>query len=232
MCFEREFLMRLATLLTGTLVAVLPVAAAASTLEMRVNDGEVIVADNGAGDSNGAAGILNAALGVVSGYEDVSINVVRQEAPPFDQLQADVDVFNESGGPASIKIEVTGHFANNAAGIWPGQFTATANDVRGSTWDIASYIGSAAYDTGATAQIGVTASGSLFAVSNLILFNANDYWITHVFNHTADRDNVSASANADVSVGPDSVTPVPVPAAGLLLMGGLGGLAAMRRRKG
>jgi hypothetical protein len=219
--------MRLTCFLAGAIAASLPFAAAASTLEMRINgDDAQRYIDNGPGDDDGRPGILSVSAGPVSGYEVVSANVVRQTAPPFDQLFADVDVSNLEGGPATIRIEVTGHFRNNSAGLWPGSFSATANDVLGSEWDITTYIGGAAYDQGEGAIIGVSNDGSLFAVSNLIRFNPNNYWITHVFNHTADRDNVAASANADF------VAPVPVPAAGLLLMGALGGIAAMRRRKG
>jgi hypothetical protein len=220
--------MKLTTLLCGTAVAIFPLAAAASTLEMRVNDGALVVADNGAGDSNATEGILNANLGAYSGYEAVSVNGVQQTAPPFDQLQADVDVTNLTGGTASIKVEMTAQFINNVDALWPGQFSATANDASGSVWDVRSYIGSTAYDQG---QLGLSASGALFAESNLILFNANDYWITHVFEHTA-GDNVSASANADFNAQPGEISPIPVPAAGFLLIGALGGLAAFRRRKG
>jgi hypothetical protein len=40
-----------------------------------------------------------------------------------------------------------------------------------------------------------------------------------------------ANAEVDIEVSPAGVAPVPVPAAGLLLLGGLGGLAAMKRRR-
>jgi hypothetical protein len=219
--------MRLTFILVGAIAATLPFAAVASTLEMRINGDDALrYIDNGPGDDDGRPDFLTVSAGAVSGYEVVSANVVRQTAPPFDRLLADVGVEKPEGGPATIRIEVTGHFRNNSAGLWPGSFSATADDVLGSAWDITTYIGNAAYDQGDGAIIGVSNDGSLFAVSNLIRFNPNNYWITHVFTHDADGDEVVASANADF------LAPVPVPAAGLLLIGALGGLAAMRRRAG
>jgi hypothetical protein len=219
--------MKLTHLLIGTALALVPLASAASTLEARIDsDASLVWADE---DDDG---LLTVAAGAQSGYEAVTINAVKQLAPPADQLLANVIVANTAGDAnESIRVEVTGHFQNNAAGIWPGQFTATANDVMGSTWDIRTYVGNGAYDTDSGAQLAISASGSLLAVSNLLRFNANDYWITHVFDHTATSNNISASASADAMISPD-LTPVPVPAAGLLLLGALGGLAALRRRKG
>ncbi len=220
--------MRLSFLAAGVIAMVVPLHAGASTLEARI-DGD----DSLRWEDVGGTGVLNVNAGPVSGYETVTINVIKQVAPPFDQLLANVVVANTAGDPnESIRVEVTGHFQNNAAGIWPGQFTATANDVLGSTWNIATYIGNSAYDTGAGALLGITASGSLVAQSNLILFNANDYWITHVFDHTATSNSVSATASADARVSPEDISPIPLPAAGFLLIGALGGLAALRRRKG
>ena len=218
--------MKLTTLAAAAAVgfplAALP--AGASTLEMlevRIDeDNSLVYADQGLADNNAASGSLNVSVGPVSGYETVTVSAIKQEAPPFDQLLANVTVANTSGGPEAITIEVTGRFENNVEGLWPGQFSANANDVRGSTWDITSWIGSAAYDR---QVLGLTANGSLFAVSNVIGFNPNDYWVTHVFNHEA-GPNVSAQASVDF------IAPVPVPAAGFLLIGAFGGLAALRRR--
>jgi hypothetical protein len=184
----------------------------------------VNVSDNDAEDANDNAGIL-AWSGSAAGYEAVSVDAIQQTAPPLDQLLADFDVGNTEGGSTSIRIEVTGHFENNADGLWPAQFTATANDVTGSPSTVASYIGSSAYDQGEGATAVIDETGALFAVSNFIRFNPNSYWITHVYENAA-GPNTSASGSADF------LAPIPVPAAGFLLLGALGGLAAVRRRKG
>lgn len=218
--------MRLSYIAAGVIAVVVPLHSNAATLEARIDGDDALRYEDADGD-----GLLTVAAGAQSGYEAVTIDVIKQEAPPFDQLLANVIVANTSGSPnETIKVEVTGHFGNNAAGVWPGVFTAAANDALGpatdSEWKIASYVGRSAYDTGASAQLGIEEDGSLFAVSNLIRFNANDYWITHVFDHTATSNNVSSSASADF------VAPVPLPAAGVLLLGALSGLASLGRRKG
>lgn len=223
--------MRLSYFAAGAIAAFVPLHAGASTLEARI-DGDPMQVFADADED----GFLTVAAGPRSGYEAVTIDVVKQEAPPFDQLLANVIVANTAGEPnETIRVEVTGHFENNAAGIWPGVFTATGNDALGSDWTIASYVGDSAYDTDAAtgARLGISADGSLFAMSNLIRFNANDYWVTHVFDHSATSNSISASASADFSASASAdLTPVPVPAAGFLLIGALGGLAAMKRRKG
>jgi hypothetical protein len=163
----------------------------------------------------------------VGGYELVSTTAIRQTAPPRDQLLVDVDVFNAAGGaPASLALEVTAHFSNASTADWLGTFTSSANDATGSDWIIESWIGATAFGRGALA---LEAQGALFAVSNLMMFDPNDYWITHVFNHTA-QPGTAASADADFVSGEAAPSVVPIPAAGVLLLGALGGLAVFRRR--
>jgi hypothetical protein len=225
--------MRLVHLFTGTALALVPAATVAATMEptlqMRVNPGtaeELSFVDNGAGDGNMTDGILSVAGLATSGYELVSTTAIRQTAPPRDQLLVDVDVFNDKdGAPASLALEVTAHFSNASTEDWLGTFTASANDATGSDWVVESFLGDSAYGRGSLA---LQAQGALFAVSNLMMFDPNDYWITHVFNHSA-QPGTSASADADYVSG-EAPSVVPVPAAGVLLLGALGGLAAFRRR--
>jgi hypothetical protein len=227
--------MRLVHLFAGTALALVPVAAIAATVEpslqMRVNPGtadELNFVDNGTGDGNMTDGILSVAGLETSGYELVSTTAIRQTAPPRDQLLVDVDVFNDGDGDAAnIAIEVTAHFSNASTADWLGTFTASANDATGSDWIVESWLGDSAYGRGALA---LEAQGALFAVSNLMMFDPNDYWITHVFNHSA-QPGTAASADADYVSGEPGPSVVPVPAAGVLLLGALGGLAAFRRRQ-
>lgn len=217
--------MKLQSLVIGALVATVPLTAGAATLSMRVNGpGGTEYFDQGSGDESPVDGVLAVVGATAAGYEYAGSTAIKQDAPPLDQLQASVDVFNKTGGPASIMIEVTGHFSNGVSGDWLGAFTSTANDATGSDWTVSSYIGTSAYGRN---MLALSNSGSVTALSNIVAFDPSDYWVTHVFDHEADKNNVSASASADF------IAPVPVPAAGLLLVGALGGLGALRhRRKG
>jgi hypothetical protein len=226
--------MRLSWFLTGTLLAIIPLASAAATVEpslqSRVAPGtadEILVSDNGAGDGNMTDGILSASNLAASGYELIFTTAIRQPAPPRDQLLVSVDADNARGGaPATFALEVTGHFSNATTEGWLGTFTASANDATGSDWVVQSWIGDSAFARGALA---LDAQGALFAVSNLMWFDPTDDWITHVFGNEADP-GTSTSADADYVGGEGQPSVVPLPAAGLLLIGALGGLAAMRRR--
>lgn len=227
--------MKLVLLFAGTALALVPLASAAATVEpvlqMRVSPGtaeELSFTDNGADDGNMTDNILSVTNLVASGYEMISTTAIRQPGPPRDQLLVDLDVFNAAGGEtAKLDLEVTAHFSNDTTDGWLGAFTATANDATGSDWSIQSWIGDAAFARGALA---LTTGGSLVAVSNLMWFDPTSYWITHVFKHEA-APGTAASADADYVGSEDDVSVVPVPAAGFLLIGALGGLAAMRRRR-
>jgi hypothetical protein len=226
-----------ARLLIGTALALVPLASAAATVEpsllMRVSPGaadELKFVDNGAGDDSAMDGVLSVNGLAASGYEMIDVNAVRQLAPPRDQLLVDVDVFNDKNGPtARLALEVTAHFSNASTEDWLGTFTASANDATESAWNIESFIGSEAYGRGVLA---LTRAGDLFAQKGVMWFDPTDYWITHVFGHVA-PPGTTASADADyVSEVPgDGPSVVPVPAAGFLLVGALGGLAALRRAR-
>jgi hypothetical protein len=170
-------------------------------------------------DVTGAPGLTGFDLAVASG--------TKIDGPPLDQFFADVELTNRSGEEKSVLIEITANFRNPEAGPrWPGAFSATVNDVTGnSQWLVQTWIGSGAYDQGVLAiEIDTEEDTTVTAVSRLEFFNPRDYWITHLFDNTSPPDT-SSGANADF------VAPIPVPAAGFLLLGALGGLAAMRRRQ-
>lgn len=203
-------------------VALAPVVASASTLQMRINGGvDGVFADDGDGN-------LIANLTEVPGYEFVNVAATQRFAPPFDQLLANVTVKNSA--EASVLVEVTGHFTNPGNGQLPAVFTATANDALpgGSEWLIRSYISDVAFGTGEGAILILDTtqeSGQLVAVAqrSFGIVNLGDYFVTHSLRHTGISIAQSA-ASADFSV-------VPVPAAGFLLIGALGGLAALKRRR-
>jgi hypothetical protein len=226
--------MKLSRFLTGTALALVPLASAAATLEpslqLRVAPGtadEILVTDNGMGDGNMTDGILSVANLAASGYEFISTTAIRQPAPPRDQLLVSVDAYNAPGGdPAKLALEVTGHFSNATTEGWLGNFTASANDATGSDWVIESWIGDSAFARGALA---LERQGALFAVSNLMWFDPTSYWITHVFGNEAEP-GTATSADADYVGEAGQPAVVPLPAGGFLLIGAVGGLAAMRRR--
>jgi hypothetical protein len=222
-------------LLAGTALALVPLSSSAATVEpslqLRLSPGtaeEILVADNGEGDGNATDGILSVSNLAASGYELISTTAVLQPAPPRDQLLVSVDAYNAPGGEtANLALEVTAHFSNTTTEGWLGNFTASANDATGSDWVIQSWIGDTAFARGALA---LEQQGSLFAVSNLMWFDPTNYWITHVFGNEAEP-GTSTSADADYMGEAGQPSVVPLPAAGVLLIGALGGLAAMRRRR-
>ena len=61
----------------------------------------------------------------------------------------------------------------------------------------------------------------------------SNYWATFTFSTTVDfgGTNTSEFLIAEVGANPANVPPVPLPAAGWMLLAGLGGLIGMRRKK-
>ena len=215
--------MRPIHLIAGALVALVPFVASASTLEMRINGG----ADGVFADTEGD-GFLNAFSTTVPGYDFVQVTATQKFAPPFDQLLANVTVRNNAR--ASVLVEVTGHFENTISPQLPAIFTATANDALpgGSDWLIRSYIGDEAYGTGAGAILVLdtsTEAGGPIATAqqSFSILDLGNYWVTHSLWHSG-GPNTQSAANADFAA-------IPVPAAGFLLIGALGGLAALKRRR-
>jgi hypothetical protein len=222
--------MRLKTFVTTAVVAAFPFAASAASvdmLQMRIGgpDGTVIL-DNDALDDDPALGSLvlvdTPATGL-TGFDLAVATGSRLEGPPLDQFFADVRLTNASAEEKSVLIEITANFQNPEAGPqWPGAFSATINDVTDrSDWLVQTWIGSTAYDRGVLA---IQADTTVTALSRIELFNPRNYWITHLFDNTS-PPGTSSGANADF------VAPIPVPAAGFLLLAALGGFAALRRRE-
>lgn len=224
--------MRLTILAAATAVAALPLAAGAATVEemlqMRIGgEGGTVILDNDAEDDDGRLGFLSVrdtpAGSALTGYDLAVASGTKIDGPPLDQFFADVELTNLSNEEKSVLIEVTANFQNADAGPqWPGAFSATVNDVTDrSDWLVQTWIGTEAYDRGVLA---IEVEGTVTALSRIRNFDPRNYWITHLFDNTS-PPNTNSGASADF------VAPVPVPAAGFLLVGALGGLAAMRRRR-
>lgn len=216
--------MRPIHLVTGLLVMLMPLAAGASTLQMRINGG----ADGVYSDTDDDGLLVVTEAGTISGFDLVQVNATQKLAPPFNQLLANMTV--DHNAPATILVEVTAEFTNPGGQTLPSVFAATANDAMQSEWLIRSFVGSSAYDTSDTAVLilDTTADGVVtpFAVRSMANLNLSSFWITHAMQHTGGADTVAAGS-ADFA----DLAAVPVPAAGVLLLGALGGLAAVKRRR-
>ncbi len=213
--------MRPIHLFAGVLVALIPLTASAASLQMRINGG----ADGTYSDEDGD-GSLVVSDTTISGFDLVLVSATQKLAPPFNQLLANMTV--DHNAAATILVEVTAEFDNPGGQTLPGVFTATANDALQSDWLIQSYVGASAYDTSDTAVLvlDTTAEGVVtpVAVRSMANLDLSNFWITHALQHTGGANTVAAGSA-------DFAAVVPVPAAGLLLLGALGGLAAVKRRR-
>lgn len=214
--------MRPIALIAGVLAVLTPIAAGASTLQMRINGGT----DGVYADTDGDGSLIVTEAGTISGFDLVQVTATQKIAPPFNQLLANMTV--DHNAAATVLVEVTAQFTQPEAQTLPGVFTATANDALQSDWVIRSFVGSGPYDTSDTAVLvlDTTAEGAVtpLAVRSMANLDLSSFWITHAMQHTGGPDTVAAGS-ADFAA-------VPVPAAGLLLIGALAGFAAVRRRKG
>jgi hypothetical protein len=213
--------MRPIHLVAGVLVALVPLTASASTLQMRINGG----ADGVFFDDDANGRIIVVEEGTIAGFDLVQVTATQKLAPPFNQLLANMSLdYNRAG---SILVEVTAEFTNPGSQTLPGVFTATANDALQSNWLIRSFVGGSAYDTSDTAVLvlDTTDEGVVtpLAVRSMANLNLSNFWITHSMQHSG-GPNTIAAGSADFAA-------IPVPAAGVLLLGALGGLAAVKRRR-
>ena len=60
--------------------------------------------------------------------------------------------------------------------------------------------------------------------------STGSYEIAYLFSAQG-QDLVTATPRTGTSVGQSNMSPIPLPATGLMLLGGLGGFAALRRKK-
>ena len=217
--------MYMRSLFVGLALAIAPVAATASTVSIKFLDAAdtelLMVTDGGVGDIAAEAGVVGFA-GAVGGMSFTMVSATQFLAPPTDQLQTVFSVTNTSQTANTLKLLSTAHFSNSGSGNWLGTFTATANDATGDIFSVMQYIGGSAFDT-STAPV-LSATGAVFSASAMALFDPTNYWITQSF-------DITLAAGSSASASADFVGVIPVPAAGLLLIGGLGGLALIRRRK-
>jgi hypothetical protein len=214
--------MRSIHLIAGALIALVPLTASASTLQMRINGG----ADGEYFDTDGDGRLVVTEDSTISGFDLVQVTATQKLAPPFNQLLANMTVDHNEA--ATILVEVTAQFTKPGEATLPGMFGATANDAMQSEWLIRSFVGAEAYDTSETAVLVLDTSAegvtTPVAVRSMASLNLSSFWITHALQHTGGPDTVAAG-NADFAAV------VPVPAAGVLLLGALGGLAVVKRRR-
>jgi hypothetical protein len=101
-----------------------------------------------------------------------------------------------------------------------GQFGYSTNDTDGSTYDPFGY-----FINGTLFQLTTTLAAPAFQ-SGTFAFNVHDGDVFGYYINAVDNFGGAASASTFFNV-----TAVPVPASALLLLGAVGGLGAMRRRK-
>lgn len=215
--------MKLIHLVAGAVIALMPLTANAASLQMRINGGADGAFSDVDGDGRLVVTLENETA--LDGFDLLQVNAVRKTAPPFDQLLANMTVAHNASN--SVLVEVTAHFTNPGKTSLPGVFSATANDATQSEWQIRSYIGSSAYDMDGAAVLVLDTSAdgvtTPFAVRSIANLDIADYWVTHALRHTGGPDTVAAGA-ADFAA-------IPLPASGILLLGALGGIGALMRRR-
>lgn len=224
-------MINLKTLVKTALVgAVMSMPATANALSVKffgssgalVEDLEVM--DEGAGDGAfGVAGVLSAGIASLGGYSVALSTAIVENYPPFDSM---VSTFSIGSGTAvsSARIEVTNYFDNgvpvplNALGSAVNNLLSFA----GTSVVTEVFVGAGAYDKATSV---VSSSGSLTENDALFNLTSTPYWVTQVF--TIEGATGLGTATAEWTIP----APVPVPAAGLMLLTALGGLGVARRRR-
>lgn len=182
------------------------------------------VFDEGAGD--GAAGVVGTltSVGVGIGGYTISGNFSAIAAyPPIDQMTSTFTVGTGLAG-SSARIEVTHYFDNGVPTPLIGLGSAVNNLVSFAGISVTTEVFRADAAYGKDDLISGTA-GPVSTSADLFALTSTPYYITQVFTIEGATNGGTATAEWTVPA------PIPVPAAGLMLLTALGAAAAMRRKK-
>lgn len=205
------------------LVAV-PMTADALTIRLtdNVNGSSVLTLNDGDND-----GVVNF-TGGYGGFALTLASGVVQGFPPIDTLFGNLTAALLDGvGSADITLEVSHWFDNTGTipGTAPLELTQDLNVLTGAGGVETFYnAGNNLFGTD-TSLNDIMSTGASASAHIVTPVDLNSYTITHVINLS------TTSASGAVQGSATTVAPVPVPAAGFLLIAALGGLGLMSRRK-
>ena len=218
---------KLRNIFAGALVAVAPFAAQAATItimDLSGGDADVVIADTGVLTGAGVAGSFSSGMTfnvTVTPLESPgqsllnTVSVTTSGAGKIGILVSEDD-FNEGGGTQdsnlrfSLSATSVGYELTGIGYVDAGNGIGSMSDVVGA--------GTIAFSTPFTAGFESDVEYDTAALPGL--FSMTSYFTVE---HDSARDITSFDAT--------QIAAVPLPAAGFLLFGALGGLAAMRRRR-